>query len=432
MNGVIYYIWQNRLLRNRELHTTDGKRMEIIDYGSWDESRGIVKNAKLKIGDKIYNGDVLLHSKHSSCTERNEAASAETDNIILQISIDKISDTEERFAANSVQVKCNEELIEEYDAMERGNYRLPCTRVMSELENVILHSHLSRLLIERIEEKARNIEKVFKACDSKWDDTLFKIIIRSFGFGIQGNIFEDWAAILDMKALAKHRDNIVQIEAIMFGQAGLLNEESIPYYYREQALKSSYFKELVKEFRFLSHKFNLKTMDYKSWGTSNATPHMRIARLASLYYSQKTSMSSIAACDTIEELHKLLTTGLHGYWYNHTCFGGTETCGNAAMKARHCDIVIINAIVPILFIYGKRHKDNKLCNKAEDFLHLMKNEENSIVRRWKEQGIGIDCAADSQAFLQLNKKYCSVCNCRNCHFAYHYIKQRFSEQRSDN
>ena len=210
----------------------------------------------------------------------------------------------------------------------------------------------------------------------------------------------------------------------MFGQAGLLNEESIPYYYRDDATNSKYFRELQREYRFLSRKFSLKEMSYKEWGMSNKTPHLRIARLAALYLGQKASISNITACNTTAELNSLLDTALNGYWYNHTCFGGTETSGNGAMKARHCDIIIINAVVPILFMYGKRHNDLALCNKAEDFLHFLKSEENSIVRRWKEQGIEINCAADSQAFLHLNRKYCSKCYCEECHFAYHYIKKR--------
>jgi hypothetical protein len=179
---------------------------------------------------------------------------------------------------------------------------------------------------------------------------------------------------------------------------------------------------------FLSKKFGLEPMDFRSWGTSNATPHLRIARLAAIYHNQKVSMSNISSCDTTMGLRKLLETSLNGYWQNHTCFGGTETCGNPPMKERHCDIVIINAIVPTLFIYGKRHSDTSLCNKAEDFLYLMKSEENSIIKRWREQGISVKCAADSQALLQLSKKYCSTCNCKNCHFAYHYIKRRLAAE----
>ena len=410
-------------MKRKELYTTDGKKVEIIDYGSWNEECNEVNNAKVRIGNELLSGNILLECNNKEMKGKNMKGKG--DNIILKVTMNGNDNAGyELDSTMRLPLRCDDSLIEEYDAMEKREQRLQCYEVMAELEEVVLHSIMSRLLMERIEEKAANIEKIFKASDNKWDDTLFRTIIRSFGFGIQGDIFEEWANMLDMKALAKHRDMAIQVEAIMFGQAGLLNEESIPYYYYENAICSTYFKELQREYRFLSRKFGLKEMSYKEWGMSNNTPHLRIARLAALYLGQKASISNITACNTTAELNSLLDTALNGYWYNHTCFGGTETSGNGAMKARHCDIIIINAVVPILFMYGKRHNDLALCNKAEDFLHLLKSEENSIVRRWKEQGIEINCAADSQAFLHLNRKYCSKCYCEECHFAYHYIKKR--------
>lgn len=423
MKGIIYYVWQHRLLKRKELYTTDGKKVEIIDYGSWNEECNEVNNAKVRIDNELLSGNILLECNNKEMKGKNMKGKG--DNIILKVTMNGNDNAGyELDSTMRLPLRCDDSLIEEYDAMEKREQRLQCYEVMAELEEVVLHSIMSRLLMERIEEKAANIEKIFKASDNKWDDTLFRTIIRSFGFGIQGDIFEEWANMLDMKALAKHRDRAIQVEAIMFGQAGLLNEESIPYYYRDDATNSKYFRELQREYRFLSRKFSLKEMNYERWGMSNKTPHLRIARLAALYLGQKASISNITACNTTAELNSLLDTALNGYWYNHTCFGGTETSGNGAMKTRHCDIIIINAVVPILFMYGKRHNDLALCNKAEDFLHFLKSEENSIVRRWKEQGIEINCAADSQAFLHLNRKYCSKCYCEECHFAYHYIKKR--------
>ena len=154
-------------------------------------------------------------------------------------------------------------------------------------------------------------------------------------------------------------------------------------------------------------------------------------KLIGLYSRTRSKAEALAArmpgtapqvCNTIEELRETIATPLHGYWYNHTCFGGTETIGNSKMKERQTDVIIINAIAPILYVYGKHRKDYALCGKAEEYLHNLKCEENGIVRRWREQGIKVDCAADSQALLHLNKSYCSNNKCRQCQFAYVYIK----------
>ena len=140
-----------------------------------------------------------------------------------------------------------------------------CTCSIAELPIEQLNSHLVSLIAERFEEKRKIIERIFTLCDQRWDDTLLKVAIRSFGFGIQGEVFEEWANILNTQALGKHRDNLTQVEAILFGQAGLLDAESIPYYYRGEALKCTYYNDLVREYRFLSNKFNLKSIDYRGY-----------------------------------------------------------------------------------------------------------------------------------------------------------------------
>ena len=318
-------------------------------------------------------------------------------------------------------------LANEFCAAEEHRDTLPCTGTISGLPTMQYHSILSRLLIERIEEKREAIEHIFAQCDQKWDDTLLKVVIRSFGFGIQGSVFEEWANILDMKALGKHRDNPTQIEAIMFGQAGLLNEESIPYYYRDEAVRCAYYNELKREFRFLSNKFRLVCIDYRKWNSGNATPHLRIARIASLYHIGKLTMSGITAVNTLSETYRLFNHTLDGYWQNHTSFGGTETTGNGFMKQRQVDVLIINSIIPMLYIYGKHRKEEKLCEMAEDLLHQIDPEENGIIKRWREQGVRAECAADSQALLHLHRKYCHTKKCTDCPFAYHYIKERIEK-----
>ena len=427
MNNGIHYLWKNNLLCFKELNTSSGKRITILDRGTESDDRNIFSGAKIKIGDKVWAGDVVLHKKSSDWEKEMRKERELRESVILHITMNNDCDALRRHgeAVEQVEINCPASLEREmYEAFEEHSRRLPCAEVVSTLEDVKLHSLFSRLLVERIEEKAAVIERFLKSCDERWEDVLFKTIIRSFGFGIQSDLFETLATKLDFQALGKHRDSIIQVEAIFFGQAGLLNEESIPYYYRDEAFRSSYYNELKREYKFLSNKFKLESMDFHSWGTGGATPHVRIARLAAMYYNRNVGLSKILACNTLTELNGLMDVPLHGYWYNHACFGGTETCGNGKMKQRQSDVIIINAIVPMLYVYGKHRSNHRFCEKAEDFLHELKREENSIVRRWEETGLSVNCAADSQALIQLNKRYCSMNNCINCKFAYHYIKSR--------
>ena len=276
---------------------------------------------------------------------------------------------------------------------------------------------LAELLTERIEEKRKIIERIFAQGEQRWDDTLLKVAIRSFGFGIQGQVFERWASVLNTQALGKHHDNLTQIEAILFGQAGLLNDESIPYYYRNDATKSTYYNELKREYSFLCNKFGLESIDHNMWNSGNSTPHLRIARIAMLYYQSRLTISGITTANTLTDVYRIFNHSLNGYWQNHTCFGGTETTGNGSMRQKQVDVIIINSVVPMLYIYGKHRKEEKFCTMAMDLLQQIEPEENSIIKRWREQGIAAECAADTQALLQLSRNYCSNNNCAACPLA---------------
>lgn len=426
MEKIIYYIWKNRLFPLTGLRTTSGEAVRVINCGYNDSSKiNVFHDAKIKIGENTWVGNVILHSKSSDWEHEISADSSCTDNVILHVTMENDCSMLRKHGEEIHQLclEYPEELKKEISETIRDNaYRLPCAYAVSQLENVKLHCILSRLMVERIEEKAKTIQELYEKSNKKWDDTLFKTLTKSFGFGIQSDAFEELANILDFNALGKHHNNSMQVEAIFFGQAGLLEEKSLPHYYRMFALQNNYFNELKREFAFLTNKFNLKIMDYKSWEKGNSQPHLRIARLASIFNCYKFNLSSIANCLTTEELYKLIDTPLHGYWYNHTCFGGTENYGNNRMSQRQLDVIIINAIAPILYVYGKHRKDYSLCSKAEELLHNLKAEENSIVRQWKELGIKSDCAGDSQALIHLKKSYCSKTRCLECQFAYIYIR----------
>ena len=424
----MHYIWRNRLLPNSRLVTTEGEQIEIMDTGKECEQHNMFCDARLKIGGKERSGNIILHNRSSEREKEQEDSNCNHGNVILHITRENDCERILELGETIPQlcIPYPEELDKEFLEVSHHSRCFPCEETIARQSTINTHSFLSRLLIERMEDKAAAIERAHVESDKRWEETLLRIIIRSFGFGIQGDVFEEWARILDYTALGKHRDSLLQVEAIMFGQAGLLNEESIPYYYRTQALTSDYYKRLAKEFQFLQNKFCLKEIEHKTWGTGSATPHVRIARIAYLYREKKTDFSSIATCETLQGYHKLLDTNLQGYWNNHTCFGGTETTGNGNMKPRQLDVIIINAVIPILYIYGKHRNENGLCAKAEELLYQLKSEENSIVRKWKEKGLSIECAADSQAILQLEKKYCRLRKCTDCRFAWYYIKEKLA------
>lgn len=403
MKSFINYLWKNGLVPREKLTSASGEQVEVIATGQ-ESTTDTFANTRLSIEGKEVCGTLKLHGAEGTiATEKGE---------------------EHTFYINA---RPTQETLKEFQEVAAGRHTPPCEGVAAALSNIKLHDFLTRLLVERIEEKAARITQIYEACDKRWDDTLFKLLARSFGFGIQGRAFEEWALTLNLQALGKHRDSLEQIEAIMFGQAGLLNQESIPSYYQNDALNSEYYQLLVREYKFLKSKFNLQEMQHSSWGGGNASPHVRIARLAKLFHSERLGTTAIASHNTLQELRNTLQVQPGPYWQHHTQFGSTTTSGLGDLNNKQLDVLIINTVVPMLYSYGKHRHDSNLCNKAEDFLYEISAESNSIVRRWTQQGLCINSAADSQALIQLNNAYCKMHRCTECRFAHIYFSNKLRE-----
>ncbi|MBQ5752570.1 MAG: DUF2851 family protein [Bacteroidaceae bacterium] len=414
MRGTLLFMWENGLLDAADLKTTEREKIEIIARGDCSAIKDTATNAIVKIGDTTWSGNVMFHNNDNA-----EPNTQEVGNTILHIAEKKSNATHNN--APWAVIEIPQELKDEIDATARHSHKFPCGPAIAALPAAELHQTLAELFTERLKEKEKLIERIFLQCDRKWDDTLLKTAIRSFGFGIQSPVFDEWATLLNTNALGKHRDNKTQVEAILYGQAGLLQDESIPYYYREEAAKSEYYNELNREFRFLQNKFGLQVLEHTKWGNGAATPHQRIARIANLYCNGLFTMSGISSAGTLTNMYKLFSAPLDGYWQNHICFGSTETAGAQPMKQKQVDVIIINSIIPMLHIYGTHRQEPELCKIAQELLQQIESEENSITKQWRAQGVKPRNAADSQALLQLNRAHCRINGCASCPMARHYV-----------
>lgn len=401
MKALLRYIWKYRLFPQRPLLTTEGVTIEILNNGN--EKPDIFEDAHLMIGGKEKRGNIIF------------CANGAEDRAILNIAA-----AEESCPIPTLRIIPSPTTTGIFQSIQNG-FR-PCNDNLPESCTLHMGNFLSRLLAERMEEKAARITRLHNLSEKRWEETLFRLLARNFGFGIQGDAFEEWAKVLNLSALGKHRDNPLQTEAIFFGQAGLLEEESIPEYYRTEALGTPYYTNLRNEYKFLKAKFNFAQTPHTLW--TGTTPHTRIARLAAMYHSGKISLSHIADCTTLEAIRNLLQTPASSYWDRHNQFGGTEINNRTtALSNKHLNLLTINTIIPILYAYGKHRSNTTLCNRAEDFLYSLPPEENSIIRSWAKTGIIAKSAADTQALIQLKNLYCKKSRCLECLFAYQCIKE---------
>ena len=431
MEQLLHYTWKHKLYPLKELTTSDGQRVEIIDPGLHNRNAGPdFFNAKIRIGSTMWVGNVEIHDKSSDWYQHGHDKDSRYDNVVLHVAAEL--DTEVMKSNGEyvpqLQLSVPDDVLTHYDELQKTDEYPPCYKVIPHLSALIIHSWMAALQTERLEQKTEAIRKRAELCNGSWEDAYFVTLARNYGFGINGEVFEQWAYNIPLNAVAHHRDDLFQIEAIFMGQAGLLELDSIPEYYQKDALNDGYFAKLRNEYQYLAHKFSMKPIDFKLWRFLRLRPqnfpHIRISQLANLYYQQKAGLSQLIECETLDELKNVLKSQVTPYWETHYTFGSTSPKNEKHLSYGSINLLMINTAIPMLFAYGRHTSKEVLCDRAFDFLEQLKAENNHIIRMWQQVGLPVKTAGDSQALIQLKKEYCDKKECLRCRFGYEYLRRK--------
>lgn len=419
MEQLLHYVWKHKLFPVKPLQTTDGQSIEIIDTGLWNHNSGPdFFNAKIKINGVLWVGNIEIHMKASDWKLHHHDGNTDYDSVILHIASDIDYEPHRSNGEKIPQMELHypEYLVDNYNELIRTARYPACYRIIPNIQKIILHSWLNTLQIERFEEKTGRIYSLLGKTGCNWEDVFFMTLARNFGFGTNSDAFEIWARSIPLRAVDKHRDSLFQIEAIFFGQSGLLE---LPV--------DEYTERLIKEYTYLKHKFQLTTSENCRWKMMRMRPgnfpHIRIAQLAKLYHKSQGVLSRILETEELEDMRKLLQTDTSEYWISHYTFGQKTIPVKKSLSQASIDLLIINTVVPFLYAYGKHRSISKLTDRASALLEKLKAENNYITRMWKECGLEAAHAGDSQALIQLKKSYCDPKKCLYCRIGFEYFKK---------
>ena len=401
MEQLLHYVWKHKIFPLKELKTTTGQQVEVIDTGLANTDAGPdFFNAKLKLDGVLWIGNIEIHERSSDWFKHGHHADAGYNSVILHIAseIDTEISRSNGERIPQIQLICPEAVRTNYKELLETDSYPPCYRIIPSLPPFTAHSWMTALQMERFEQKATLLNERLKRCQGNWEDAFFITLARNFGFGLNGDAFETWAHRLPFRAVDKHRNDLFQIEAIFFGQAGILEDSD----------GDGYYLRLKKEYTYLQHKFGLIPMDASLWRFLRLRPanfpHIRIAQLACLYHRAYGLLSRIMETETLQGVRDILKGGTSEYWLTHYTFGGSSPSRPKTLSNTSLDLLIINTVVTFLYAYGL-HKGNRvLCARAGSFLEELKAENNYITRMWEQCGMKASNAADSQALIQLKKE----------------------------
>ena len=415
MERLLHYVWKYKLYASTPLTTTEGLPIAVIDPGIQNTDAGPdFFNAKIKIDGTVWAGSVEIHEKASDWLLHHHDSDKAYDSVILHVT--GVNDASIcRMNGEPIPqliLTCPDYVCRNYHELVETESYPPCYRIIPTLSIFTIHSWMSALQLERFEQKASQLSERLKRCNSNWEDAFFITLARNFGFGLNGDAFETWANRIPLRAVDKHRDELFQIEAFFFGQAGLL----------QGTAGDEYYLRLKKEYEYLSHKFGLTPMDVSRLRPTNF-PHIRIAQLAVLYHRSYGLLSRIMEAETVTKVHEILKGGTSAYWVNHYTFEHPSPSRPKTLSNSSLDLLIINTVATFLYSYGVHKGKEEYCARAGAFLEELKAEYNYITRMWEQCGIKAANASDSQALIQLKKEYCDKKKCLYCRIGYEYLKR---------
>ena len=429
MEQLLHYCWKHKLWPLEGLQTTDGRRVEVVDPGLHNRNSGPdFFNAKVKIDGTLWVGNVEIHDRSSHWYQHGHDHDANYDNVVLHVvgEADRDVQTAKGDFVPQVCMAVPQHVSDNYEELLKTDSYPPCYKIIPHLSRLTIHAWMAALQTERLEQKTVAIEQRARQANGSWEDACFQTLARNYGFGINGDAFEEWARHIPLQAVGKHRDDLFQVEAIFLGQAGLLELTAVPERYQQTALSEGYFQRLRNEYLYLAHKFSLQPMDATRWRFLRLRPqnfpHIRISQLARLYHERRASLSALVACKDMTALADQMRTQVTPYWETHYTFGSESVRNTKQLSTQSINLLIINTCIPLLFAYGRHTLREELCDRAFDFLEQLKAEHNHIIRMWQDCGLEVKSAGDSQALIQLKREYCDRRDCLRCRIGYEYLR----------
>lgn len=419
----LHYVWKYQLINIPELKTTKQEPLSIDIPGIHNHDEGPdFLNAKIHISDQLWVGNVEIHLKSSDWYWHQHEIDENYDAVILHVVWD---DDVEVFMKNNAPIPTLE-LKAFVDSTIRENYLqltktsvkyIPCEQQIRHVDSFLLSNWMERLYVERLERKSVFIQSLLQQTNNDWDAVLFMLLAKNFGLNKNGDSFFRLAKSIPFVVVRKVAHDEHQLTALLFGQAGFLEDD----------FHLNYLSELKQEYDYLRKKFDLQPMNQKQFHFFRMRPSnfptIRLAQFVAVYHQRFQLFSDLMECQSAEQVYQLFEIKLSDFWKTHYTFSKESKKSNKQFTKPFIDLLIINTIIPVKFCYQKViHQPN--IEQLISFLESLKPEQNAIVSSYEELGISAKNAFQTQSLLELKNNYCSRKRCLECAIGNHILKSQ--------
>lgn len=408
----LQYAWKLRLYQSDQLQTTQGESIQVMQAGDWNKDSGPdFFNAQINIGDTLWAGNVEVHHKASDWLKHQHQHDEMYNNVILHVVVENdmaLTLPNGQYLPVFIMQINNDAKLKYQLLLEKAN-QPACSDHLPGINPIYIRSMLDAALTERLEMKTQLIESRLNQNKNDWNETFYQQLCINLGFQTNAQPFEMLSRLLPLHILAKHHQNLFQLEALLFGQSGMLNEV---------LLGDDYFLNLRNEYSFLSTKYRLKGMEGHLWKFMRMRPanfpSLRLAQLAVLLHQSEALFSKIIHTEDPEKISTFFKVAASEYWDQHYRFNVSSKKGKKWLGNSAVNIILINTVAPLLYLYGQRNNKPELMDRSLALLETLPPESNQIIRQWETSGIKASNAYDSQALIQLRNAYCNKKKCLKC------------------
>lgn len=419
--AFLSYLWKFQLIK-KNLFSTEGEEITVKKKGIKNNDAGPdFSNALVEIGNSLWAGHIEIHVKSSDWFKHKHQNNEKYKSVILHfVYEDDLKNNKfKKLNIPTLEIKegFDPSLFLKYKSYMNNMNWIPCEKQIKNINRFRFYYFISRIAIERLESKSDKIQIELQANKNNLEQTFYEQLARNFGFNTNADAFEMLAKSLPINYLAKQKNNLIQIEALLFGQAGMLH----------QNFNDNYPKLLQKEYHFLQKKYNLEPIPTQVWKFLRLRPSnfptIRISQFAMLIYLSSALLSQIIEVDNLDRIRNYFDISANDYWDTHFNFDKESIGIKKQLGSQSTKLIIINTVIPFLFVYGKLIGEDQYCQKAIKFMEVLGGEQNKIIKQWKKLGINTKTAFFTQALMHLKYNYCDKKRCLDCQIGHELLNQ---------
>jgi hypothetical protein len=423
--NYLHYVWQFQYFNKKSLKTAQGDRLTIISPGIRNEHAGPdFLNSSLLINHITWHGHVELHVKASDWKAHKHQEDPAYANVILHVvwESDQNIEREDHTIIPSLvlQDKVSPQLWEKYQQLAHTSTKIPCANQIDQVASVIKIGMLDRALFKRLSNKNSLVYQLLENNQGDWEATAYQLLAYNFGFKLNKQPFLALSLSLPWKLVVKHAANLIELEALLLGQAGLLSTKT--------HLDDTYLATLLHTYNYLGYKYNLMTnqLQKANWRFFRTRPGnfptIRIAQFAQLLH-QNPHIFHFLIHSPLKKLIKHLSIKQSAYWQRHYQFGKPILGKIPSLGTTSIENILINTVTPLLVAYGKHQDEVSYIDQALEMLQNLPAEKNKITQYWKELAMPVKTAFDSQALIELFNNFCSAKRCLQCNIGIKLMQQ---------